>query len=107
MAIQHPNTLGIEYELDAYQTWYVEFLAKTYDLLKSSGADDINVAMDVFYSNQCNFEIFNRGLLKNMSNFDVSIPVSVYCLTNKKLREFLEVEGYSECQIGEIFGEEN
>lgn len=39
--------------------------------------------MEVYYLLQCNFEIFNRDLLKQLATFNIALPVSAYELTEE------------------------
>ena len=39
--------------------------------------------MDIYYQDQCNFEIFNKHRLNRLSRFNVSLPISVYAVDDE------------------------
>lgn len=75
---RHKNEFSEEYPDDSYEELFVEFFRKNYSILKESGADNFSIFIDIYYSDQCNFEIFNKKYLKELSQFDISLPISVY-----------------------------
>lgn len=103
MSIQHPYKIGIEYQLIEYQKWYVDFILKNHSAFVRNSVESICLFFDVFYSNQCNFEILDNELLKEISPFNISLPISVYNQTQHELVTLLESEGYSSKDIDEIF----
>ncbi|EDQ7228053.1 hypothetical protein XL92_001450 [Salmonella enterica subsp. enterica] len=103
MSIQHPDKIGIEYQLIEYQKWYIDFILKNYNSFINNNVESICLFFDVYYSNQCNFEILDNELLKKISQFNISLPVSVYSQTQHELITLLESEGYSSQDIDEIF----
>jgi hypothetical protein len=76
--IIHYNDLSNVYPDEKYEEEFVIFIEDNYELLKISGADSIEIMIDVYYKNQCNFEIFNKKNLRRLSKYDVSLPISVY-----------------------------
>jgi hypothetical protein len=102
ISILSPKKIGVEYKLDDYHEWYIDFIEKYYHLFIEEGAEQINVLYDVFYSTQCNFEIFNSTLLNRLNKYHVSIPVSVYKISNDKIVEILSDAGYSKAEIEEL-----
>ena len=106
ISIQHPTRIGIEYDLTDYKEWYVKFIEDNYQILINSGVEDISLFLDVFYSDQCNFEIFNNTQLKKLSLFNISLPISVYKLSLVKLRDILVKVGYKEETINHLFRHE-
>lgn len=107
LSIENPMRVGIEDEAEQYESWFVEFLEKNYDFIKSSGADTIRLFIEMFYSKQCNFEIFNRESLKRLAKFNVEIPVSVYEQSDQSLKELLADNGFSEERIEALNIEDN
>jgi hypothetical protein len=83
-----------------------EFLPKNYSALKNNGLDRINIFINVFYSGQCNFEIFDSQSMSILSKYNVSLPISVFHLSNNELKEILSDNGYSKNRICEIFKSE-
>jgi hypothetical protein len=104
ISILHPKKIGIEFELEDYQEWYVNLIEKNYEKFKTLGVKDISLFVDVFYNDQCNFEIFNKNLLKRISDYSISIPISVYNLNKDQLIDLLKDAGYSEKTINTLFG---
>jgi hypothetical protein len=87
----HPQLFGIQGEGVDYEEWFVELLEKNFEAFKKYGAEDIELFIEVYYSDdQCNFEIFNKSMLKRMGNFHISIPISVYHLSEKEVLNLLD-----------------
>ncbi|KAB5264412.1 hypothetical protein F9959_03775 [Bacteroides stercoris] len=106
ITIEHPTDIGIEYNMEIYNQWYVNFIDKNYSALKNNGLDRINIFINVFYSGQCNFEIFDSQSMSILSKYNVSLPISVFHLSNNELKEILSDNGYSKNRICEIFKSE-
>lgn len=101
LSIIHPRIFGTQHDEWAYEKWYVEFIERNHKLFIENGVDDFQFFVDVFYSgNQCNIEVFNKDLLKRLNDrIRFSIPLSVYRLTQKEIREMLLEAGYSQEEI--------
>jgi len=95
MSIECPQRIGIEYELDHYFEWYVKFIEKYFDDMVLFGTEEINLMINVFYSDQCNFEMFNRDMISRLSKFPIAFPISVYETSNKELLEIKSLRKYS------------
>lgn len=106
ISIEHPTDIGIEYNMEIYNQWYVDFIENNHSTLKHNGLDKINIFINVFYSGQCNFEIFESQSLSILSKYNVSLPISVFHLSNNELKEILNDNGYSLKRICEIFNNE-
>ena len=66
-------------------------IRKNFEVFRKHGAEDIDLFIDVYCSDdQCNFEIFNMAMLKRMSKFNVSYPVSVYHLSENEIVNLLD-----------------
>ena len=89
ISIEHPTDIGIEYNMEIYNQWYVDFIENNHSTLKHNGLDKINIFINVFYSGQCNFEIFESQSLSILSKYNVSLPISVFHLSNNELKEIL------------------
>lgn len=85
ISIEHPTDIGIEYNMEIYNQWYVDFIENNHSTLKHNGLDKINIFINVFYSGQCNFEIFESQSLSILSKYNVSLPISVFHLSNNEL----------------------
>ena len=106
ISIEHPTDIGIEYNMEIYNQWYVDFIENNHSTLKHNGLDKINIFINVFYSGQCNFEIFESQSLSILSKYNESLPISVFHLSNNELKEILNDNGYSLKRICEIFNNE-
>ena len=102
ISILHPNKVGVEDNLSEYEEWYVEFLETNYKFFIDSGANEVNLLYETFYNKQCNFEIFNKELLKKITVYNVSIPICVYMLTNSQIREILCDANYNKDYVKQI-----
>lgn len=106
MSIEHPRKIGVEYDLQSYEKWYVNFIRNNYTTFKRYGVKEMNIFINVFYSGQCNFEIFDKKLLALLSQYKISLPISIYALSNKELKEILKEKGCSDKRISAIFQSE-
>ena len=88
MGFSHPLRQAIGNYMLQYEKDFVEFIEKNYQLFKENGVDDIRIFMEVFYEGQCNFEIFNKKLLKRLAKYNVSLPISVYAFPKRKMQKW-------------------
>ncbi|MEN9638926.1 MAG: hypothetical protein RLZZ262_794 [Bacteroidota bacterium] len=87
----HPNHASTEDEILNYENSLVEFLIKNYNLFIRHGVQTIEIFMEIFFDGrQCNFEVFSNTLLKKLSNFGVSLPISIYVLEEEKIQQWEE-----------------
>ena len=100
------NEIGVEYKLDYYNQWYVGFISRNYESLRNIGLESANIFINVFFSGQCNFEIFDSTSLAELSKYAISLPVSVFNLPDDELKDILKENGYSEDRITKIFSHE-
>jgi hypothetical protein len=76
--------LRIQYEND-----FIEFIVKNHSLFIENGANEFDIFLEIYFDGgQCNFEIFNKELLKKLSNIGVSLPISVYVLKRQKFNKW-------------------
>lgn len=61
-----------------YESSYINFFDLNYESLKENGANDFRIFIEAYYSDQCNFEIFDKNLLSKLAVYNVSFPISVY-----------------------------
>lgn len=80
LILTHKNKFSTEYPDEAYEKVFIDFYEKNHSLLKQAGANDFNIILDVYYSDQCNFEIFNKHQLRKLGQYEVSLPISIYYL---------------------------
>ncbi len=83
--IQAPCKIGLEDELFEYFRWYVNFMKENYKLLESNGIEKINLFTDIFYEEQCNFEFLDSDMIRDLSKYNVSFPISVYKISNESM----------------------
>lgn len=78
MYLIHKNEFSKEFPDIEYEESFVNFFSENYDLLKENGATNFSIFIEIYYADQCNFEIFNRDLLVELAKYKVSLPISVY-----------------------------
>jgi len=73
-----------------YQEWYLFFIAMNYERFLEYGVNNINLFFDVYvqYNEQCNFEIFDKEILKKLSQYNVSLPISIHVLKEEEMKNF-------------------
>jgi len=87
----HPQLFGMQGKGVNYEEWFVELLEMNFEVFDKHGAQDIELFIEVYYSDdQCNFEIFNKTMLKRMNRFNISYPVSVYHLSENQIVNLLD-----------------
>ena len=82
LVVNHKNEFSKEYWDSEYEQEFVDFFRKNHQLLRLNNADDFRIFIEAFYSDQCNFEIFNNELLAELAKYKVSLPISVYYCDN-------------------------
>ena len=82
LELNHKNEFSKEYWDSEYEQEFVDFFRKNYQLLRLNNADDFRIFIEAFYSDQCNFEIFNNELLSELAKYKVSLPINVYYCDN-------------------------
>ncbi len=85
--IESPARVGVEYELEPYEEWYVDFIEKYYPEMEKAGMQEIEISINVFYAEQCNFSIFNRDKMMRLGKYPIAYPVSVYRTKMEELEE--------------------
>lgn len=87
----HPQLFGRQGEGISYEEWFVKLLEENFEVFRKYGAEDIDLFMEIYYSgDQCNFEVFDRKMLKRISNFNVAIPISIYHLSDNEIFQLLD-----------------
>ena len=107
ISIEHPTDIGIEYEMESYYQWYVDFMDNNYSVLKKNGLEYANIFINVFYKGQCNFEIFDKESLATLSKYDISYPISIFALSDKELLDILNDYGVSSEKVCKLFQTES
>lgn len=89
MSFWHPKKYSTEDEITKYEKSFVEFIEKNYTLFVQNGANEFEIFVEIYFDGgQCNFEIFNKELLKKIVMLGVSLPISVYVLKNEEIRKW-------------------
>ncbi|MCB0798819.1 MAG: hypothetical protein KDB85_14480, partial [Chitinophagales bacterium] len=74
-----------------YEQDFVSFIESNYQMFIEYGANEFELFIEIYYNGeQCNFEVFNKSILKLFGSMEISIPISVYTLDQQ---EILEWEG--------------
>lgn len=85
----HPKKFSTEGNILKYENDFIEFLEKNYSSFIENGANEFEIFIEIYFDGgQCNFEIFNKELLKSLGNFGVSLPISVYVLNNEEIQKW-------------------
>jgi hypothetical protein len=85
----HPKKFSTEETIIPYEKGFIEFIHENYSLFIENGVDDLQIFIEIYFDGgQCNFEIFNKELLKKLANFGVSLPISVYVLKDAEIQEW-------------------
>jgi len=87
----HPKKFGKQGEGIGYEKWFVDFIEQNYNIFIEYGCEDISLYIEVYniINEQCNFEIFNKEMLKTLCNYNVSLPISIYQLNESEFNEFI------------------
>ncbi|WP_410566738.1 hypothetical protein [Acinetobacter sp. H1(2024)] len=73
-----------EYYDEEYESIFYEFISKNIENFIKNGADGFSLFMEVYISEdeQCNFEVLNAEFLSLIGKYKISIPLSVYKVTD-------------------------
>ena len=74
--INNKKEFSVYYDKE-YEKSFVEFFERNYKVLKEYGADDLRIFLEAYYSDQCNFSIFDE-FLPILAKYNISLPISVY-----------------------------
>lgn len=91
----HPKIFSVLGEGTEYEEDFIEFFEKHHSLFIAFGADEFDFFTEIYYSGeQCNFEIFDRTLLSRINKLqnNIALPVSVYHLKEKQIKELLIIK---------------
>lgn len=85
----HPQKFSTEENIIEYEKGFIEFIEKNYQFFTENGVDDLQIFIEIYFDGgQCNFEVFNKELLKKLSNFGVSLPISLYVLKDEEIEKW-------------------
>ncbi|AQZ81292.1 hypothetical protein BUM88_06570 [Acinetobacter calcoaceticus] len=74
----HPKGISSQYPDNNYEEDFIFFIEENYEKLFQYGIRSFDLFIEVYYVDQCNFEILNSNRLKRLSQFNISMPISVY-----------------------------
>lgn len=84
----HPKKFSTENNIIEYEKEFIKFIEKN-SILFTEEVNSVEIFIEIYYDGgQCNFEIFNKDLLKKLTNFGVSIPLSIYVMEEKEVIEW-------------------
>ncbi len=89
LSILNPLIYGINDELLKYQNWYVDFIEKYNEVIINHEVTEVRLFWEVFFTEQCNFEIFDSSSLIILAKHKISIPISVYKITLDEMKEMI------------------
>ena len=102
LTILCPKIYGLQYQMTAYENWYLDFIDNNKNLLDKNGVTEMSLYIEVFDNGgQLNFEIFSRELLKKVGQYDIAIPISYYRLTTEQIIEMLDETEISKEELEE------
>lgn len=85
----HPNKLATEDRIMDYEKAFVEFIENNYVLFFQNGGIDLDIYLEIYFDGgQCNFEVFDKGMLSKLAKLGVSLPISIYILKKKQLQKW-------------------
>ena len=89
MSFWHPKKFSTESNIIEYEKAFIEFIEENYALFIENAIEALEIFMEIYYDGeQCNFEIFDKHLLKKLAQYGVSLPISVYILKKRDLRKW-------------------
>ena len=87
----NPVKFSLDNHLKKYEKWFVAFLLVNYDLFVRNGVEEIVLFTEIYHADeQCNFEVFDKELLRKVSHIDISFPVSTYLLGDVEFNNWVK-----------------
>lgn len=91
LSLWHHQRFASQHETIEYEEWFIEFIEANYGRFIASGAETVEILTEVFYDGQqCNFAIFDKSLLKRLFRYEISLPVSIYVLSDSDLADLVK-----------------
>lgn len=85
----HHKKFSTENQIVAYEKDFVEFIEENYQLFTEHGASDFEIYLEIYFDGgQCNFEIFDKAFLRQLANFNVALPISIYVLKESEIKQW-------------------
>jgi len=105
LSLLAPRHYGLQGDLVDYENWYIDIIKSNISLFEKHEVTEINLFMDVFFTKECNFEIFSRDGLAKIGKFKVAIPISIYKLPEEEIIEMLKEADFTKERIQEFIQE--
>lgn len=87
----HTKRFATDEFIIEYETDFVEFIEDNYSLFIENGAEDFEIYLELYFDGeQCNFEVFNKFLMKRVCDYEVSLSISVYVLGFEQIQKWEE-----------------
>jgi len=86
----NPRIFGFTGNLEGYNKWVVDFLLSEYSYLTKYGLTDLELVFNVYYTDQCSFEVLDSTSLRKLSKYDISIPVNVFQVSQEEITSMLK-----------------
>jgi hypothetical protein len=85
----HPKKFSSEEKINDYENEFILFIEENFSTFVENGVEDLQIFIEIYFDGgQCNFEIFNKELLKRLGLFGVSLPISIYTLKEEEINEW-------------------
>jgi hypothetical protein len=94
LSIWHPKKFCTDNSIADYEKWFVKFVEENYSLFMESGANEFEIYMEIYFDGgQCNFQIFDKDLLKKLTLFNIALPISIYTMDSSRHQRWIsEIE---------------
>lgn len=85
----HPNKFSTQNEIIKYENSIIKFIESNFNLFIENSVEQIEIYMEIYFDGgQCNFEIFSKEILKKLTDFNVSLPISIYVLNEVEIKNW-------------------
>lgn len=82
----HPNKFATKEHIAAYERDFMEFIDNNFKLFIENHMTELQIFIEIYFDGgQCNFEVFSKEMLKKIASFGVSIPISIYVLSEDEI----------------------
>ncbi|MCG8734712.1 hypothetical protein [Tenacibaculum finnmarkense] len=104
ICILHPRKYGFSGNIDNYSQWFVEFIKSEYEMLSLLGLNDIEIVIDLFFSEKhSSTEILNNEFLFLLNKYNISsIAINTHQLEISELKEELLKQNYSKDEFSDL-----
>ncbi|KOS06910.1 hypothetical protein AM493_13375 [Flavobacterium akiainvivens] len=84
-----------------YYPWYIDYVRRHIAQFRQQGVTEINLFIELFYNgtHQLNLEIFSKEHFAQIAQYGISLPLSVYIVSNEQLIDMMYEAGIPEADI--------